>query len=323
MKIQQIDPSSPLYEAAVNVWNNVWPKYPEDKEEWAHFDLHYDPKYFFQRFVFNNDEKVVATGVVCEPWWSYKPGKLYFEINVLQEFRNRGIGTICFKYIEDMLRKRKGNKLTAHTKEDQLDGVRFLEKRDFNVVLKEPESKLDVRNFDFNRFEYIGKKIKAEGIEIRSLHELQSNDTTWKQKLYGLYCKIMRDVPSDDEHTERTLENFEKQKLKAPGFEPRANFIALDNGRYVGLSSLWRQKRRPKVFWTDLTGVVRSHRRKGLALALKIQTVRFAREFGAEHIETDNEENNPMFRLNQLLGFVPLPAWLTFEKRYQSSLPDR
>ena len=143
-----------------------------------------------------------------------------------------------------------------------------------------------------------------------------STDANWKRKIYDLYCNIMRDVPSNDEHTERTLWNFEKQKLKAPGFEPKAYFIALDKGQYIGQSSLWRQKSKPKEFWTDLTGVARSHRRKGIALALKIKTVRFAYQSGAEYIVTDNEENNPMFNINQLLGFIPRSAWLTFEKQY-------
>lgn len=314
MKIRQIDHLSKLYVDAINVWNSVWPNFPENKEEWIHHDTNYDPKYFFQRYVLTNNRKVIATGIVCEPWWAHKPGKLHFGINVLQEYRNLGVGTKCLNYIEDLLKTRQGNKLTVKTKDDQLDGIRFLENRDFSVILRETESILEVRNFDFNRFKSINRKIKSDGIIIKSLQELQSTDSNWKQKLYELYCKIMRDVPSEDEHTERTLENFENQKLNAPGFEPKANFIALDNGQYVGLSSLWRQKTRPKVFWADLTGVIRSHRRRRIAFALKIKTVYFANQYGANQIETDNEENNPMFGLNQLLGFIPRSAWLTLEK---------
>jgi GNAT superfamily N-acetyltransferase len=317
MKIQQIDHSSPLYDAALNIWNAVWPNYPADREEWLHNDLNYDSKYFRQRYVLNHNKKVVAAGVVFEPWWSYKPGKLHFKINVLKELRNQGMGMICLEYIEACLKKRKGNTLTVNAKEDYVEGVKFLKNRNFSVILREPESILNVQNFNPKKFEFLFRKMKSQKIILKSLHALQSIDTNWRQNLYEFYCKIMKDVPSQNEYTERTFENFKKQKLSAPGFDPKANFIALDEGKYVGLSSLWRQKSRPKVFWTELTGVIRSHRRRKIALALKVQAVLYAIQCGANQIETDNEENNPMLKINQKLGFIDQPAWLTLEKHYE------
>ena len=32
-------------------------------------------------------------------------------------------------------------------------------------------------------------------------------------------------------------------------------------------------------------------------------------------IETDNEENNPMYQINLKLGYEPLPAWVDYEKK--------
>lgn len=40
-----------------------------------------------------------------------------------------------------------------------------------------------------------------------------------------------------------------------------------------------------------------------------------AKALGATHIETDNEENNPMYGLNMTLSFKPAPAWVDYEKR--------
>ena len=42
--------------------------------------------------------------------------------------------------------------------------------------------------------------------------------------------------------------------------------------------------------------------------------MRYARGYGATIIETDNEENNPMFGLNMQLGFEAQPAWIDFRK---------
>jgi len=49
-------------------------------------------------------------------------------------------------------------------------------------------------------------------------------------------------------------------------------------------------------------------------MALKVKAITFTKERGGKVIVTSNEENNPMFVLNQKLGFKPGPAWLSFHK---------
>ena len=78
-----------------------------------------------------------------------------------------------------------------------------------------------------------------------------------------------------------------------------------------GLSNNWAD---PTIFSTEMTGVIRSHRRRGIATALKIKAITFVKKQGGKVIYTGNEENNPMFVLNQKLGFEPGPAWLSFHK---------
>lgn len=317
MKIVKIDHNSPLFKSAVDVRNAVWPNYSESEEELKHFDKNYDPKYFFQRFVAIYEEEIIGSGMICEPWWSYKPGKLYYEINVLKEHRNKGIGSFCLEYVENILDEKRGYKLNTYSKEDYEDGINFLENRGYKVVLREPGSKLTIEKFDFSKFKNIDDKIKSNGIKICSLSELQKNDGKWQTSLYELYANIMKDVPNNDEMTERTFENFKNHKLNAPGFDAGAFFVAIDDKKYIGLSSLLIQKNKPQEYWTDLTGVLRSHRRNGIALALKVKTIKYVKNSNGISIETDNEENNPMFGINKFLGFVPLPAWLTYEKYYK------
>jgi mycothiol synthase len=48
---------------------------------------------------------------------------------------------------------------------------------------------------------------------------------------------------------------------------------------------------------------------------LKVCSARYAQQHGYRYITTDNEENNPMYRLNLQLGFEPLPAWVYYEKQ--------
>ena len=68
---------------------------------------------------------------------------------------------------------------------------------------------------------------------------------------------------------------------------------------------------------TGLTGVRREYRRRGIATALKVMALQFARENGYTEIVTDNEENNPMFQINLQLGFEPQPASLDYVRHLQ------
>ena len=69
-----------------------------------------------------------------------------------------------------------------------------------------------------------------------------------------------------------------------------------------------------RLLYTGLTGVLRSHRRRGVATALKVTALSFAKKRSVKFVKTDNEENNPMYDLNMQLGFKPQPAYVDYEK---------
>jgi hypothetical protein len=55
--------------------------------------------------------------------------------------------------------------------------------------------------------------------------------------------EIMQDVPSPDPHTKSSLKVFEKRVFESPGFLPKAQLVALDGGRWIGMSGLWQSQR--------------------------------------------------------------------------------
>ncbi len=103
--------------------------------------------------------------------------------------------------------------------------------------------------------------------------------------------------------------------MGGPWFDANAWALAKDGERWVGLSVLYIVSGKPDMLSSGLTGVIRPYRRQGIATALKLRNIAFARQYGAKTIETTNEENNPMYLLNRWLGFQPRPAMLTFEKQ--------
>jgi GNAT superfamily N-acetyltransferase len=148
-------------------------------------------------------------------------------------------------------------------------------------------------------------------LTIRSAAQLMDSDPDFKQKIYDLEVRILQDVPMSEEFTPPPYEQWVK-RFDSPNFIPETWMVGLDGATYVGLSRLMGDDVRQDKLWTGLTGVRREHRRHGLATALKIAGIQVARERGVTEIETDNEENNPMYQLNLQLGFQPAPAWLEY-----------
>ena len=57
-------------------------------------------------------------------------------------------------------------------------------------------------------------------------------------------------------------------------------FVALDRGKYVGMTELWSNQADPELFDIGVTGVLRPHRRRGIAMALKLRGIEFAQRRG-------------------------------------------
>ncbi len=45
---------------------------------------------------------------------------------------------------------------------------------------------------------------------------------------------------------------------------------------------------------------------------MKVHALRWCTENGYTEVRTENEVNNPMFTINERLGFVKDPAWIQF-----------
>ena len=53
---------------------------------------------------------------------------------------------------------------------------------------------------------------------------------------------------------------------------------------------------------------------KGIATALKVKAFEKLREKGVKQVRTDNEENNPMYKINVALGFTPEPYCYDYQR---------
>ncbi len=67
--------------------------------------------------------------------------------------------------------------------------------------------------------------------------------------------------------------------------------------------------------YTGFTGVLREYRGRGIAWALKLRALTWAKERGYREVRTWNSTRNaPMLGINVALGFAKQPVWITFAK---------
>ena len=315
-KIRLFEPTDVDYAATVEIVNQSWSNSPSTVEMWKHDDSILNPKRFEQRFIGEieneNTKRIVAVGFITgSRIGAKKTGKYHIPYYIDREYKGQGLDEPFYMHLITALADKKPSELGSLSREDNVAQIEFLKQKGFKQIRRISNSELDLPSFDFSPFVGYSEKVASSGIAIVDLQELQASDSDWMQKLYDLEMAIRRDVPG--EFTPAGLKEYGKHFEKI-NFQADAWFVAVDANNYVGMSSLWPNKVLENLMGVGITGVLPSHRRRGIGATLKLKTIEFAQAYGANTIETDNEENNPMYVLNMRLGFQPTPGWLIFEK---------
>ena len=192
-------------------------------------------------------------------------------------------------------------------------------------TVRNPISRLDVAGFDDARFAEIFKRLEEANVQLMNVADLQKSDPNCWRKIYELDWIITQDVPSPYPFTKPDYTTYVNQTFDPTlGHHPEGFIVAIapsDNdahGDYIGISALSTNEANPTKLYTDVTGVLGTHRRMGIATAMKVRAIQFAKNYGATEIETENEENNPMFDLNVALGFREVTAYLDYKKEIHS-----
>ncbi len=321
MTIRPFDYSDADYQALSDISNAVWPDRPSVPQGTKENDTRRDPKYYLQRLVAESDGSVIASALYGESEWAHVPGKFFISVQVHPDHQRKGVGTALYDHIMKDLAERGPTIFEAHAREDKQEGMDFLEKRGYKRTMRDQMSELVVADFDPAPFAWTDDRMIEIGVEIRTVTELEADGVDWKREAWELEYELLKDIPTDDPVTQQPFERWVTW-LTHPGFIPEGYFIAIVDGRFIGMTSLWQSLAEKDKLHTALTAVVRSLRRKGIATALKARAVGFARDRGARIIRTENEEKNPMYDLNVRLGFKPVPAWWTYRKELKNPNGD-
>lgn len=309
------------YQAMEAIDRKVWPMVFESADVQKHSDSNWDSKYYHRRFLCEIEGQLVGCLDIYEPYWKEAQDLYSININVDPDFENRGVGNALYDKAMRELKPKQPKKFSAVTREDKPQTIRFIEKRRFTLQMRLPASKLDIQAFNSNPFQKKVSTVTKSGINIFSWEALEAGDPDhWEEKIWEMRWPIRQDIPSPDPPKRLSFDEFKKRFTSndVPDLPKDGCFVAVDgslkNGNYIGYTFMFNSEVNPTILFTGSTGVLREYRRRGVTTALKVCAIEWAKTNGYEIIETDNEENNPMYGLNIQLGYEPAPAWLVYGK---------
>jgi GNAT superfamily N-acetyltransferase len=158
-------------------------------------------------------------------------------------------------------------------------------------------------------------KANAAKVELTTLAQWTDPDAL--RKVHELFELTRLDIPTTYPILPETFENF-VERVEAPDKRHDRYWVALEGGDPVAASYLRYPPVRGGV-WTGYTCSHPGHRGRGLARAIKLQTLAQAIELGVPTVLTDNDsENAPMLHINERLGYDRRPGFVSLVKRVET-----
>lgn len=301
------------YPALVEIHNTVYPTIPWTVEALLESDRMKPAQCKLLRVLAKRGETPLGYGRYIQYVEDIDVHRFQTSIVVLPAFQRQGVGEALYTRLMDDLQANGARILRADCYSNMPEGIRFAEKRGFKEVFRETPMHLALADFDPAPFAGLAQKLSSQGIEIKSLRELQ-DDPQRDRKVYAVFCEVWKDVPQEGEPISLPFEDWVHTDLDYPGALD-SFFVAVSLVNYIGISEFgWTPNSR--ILQAGLAGVLPAYRGLGAALGLQVRAIEYARQNGGERITSSTAITNiPMRTLYERLGYLRQPDWLQMEKR--------
>jgi len=239
-------------------------------------------------------------------------------IMVAPAYRHRGLGSRLAAEIERFARDLQLRWVEVPLYERHLPLAKpLLDRGRFRELERYQESVQEPSTVSLAGLDELRGRLARSGIQMVAFPEIDSDRA--RRDLYRCTMEVERDMPREplvDWH-DPPFESWRRKLFQRPGSSADSIFVARDGETIVGLSYLvMRENGDAEV---GDTGVIRTHRRRGIARALKMMATRWAAARGIPRVHTDNRDDNaPMLAINTELGFKPGEVILVMEKTLRS-----
>ena len=227
---------------------------------------------------------------------SQSPERTAVAVRVLAEHRRRGIGSAL---LDLMLSHASGLSpawASGMVFEDDSEAVAWVQRRGFEEYDRQIELSRPVRPVE-------AEPSPPPGIDVVELGEEHVEGA------YAVAVECFPDMPVTPTIPAPPFDEWVEEEIPGP-----VTFVAVDDGRVVGYAALF--DRIDGLAEHGLTAVLRSHRGRGIATALKQSLLRWAGEHGYRELSTWTQDGNAaMQAINLKLGYTPRPAVINVRRR--------
>jgi GNAT superfamily N-acetyltransferase len=306
-------------ELASDLSTAAYPAEPQDplvtRFRWAH------PRegWSIARFIAYVDSQPVAY-----VWWGHGPwdqvrdGNCDIGADVDRSHQSKEVLNQVWEWVAEKAVADGARILTAYAGEDEPAVLEALRRLGYERERSDKVWELDLRKHGKRLLAEAGKardKMKAEDVELLPLADWPGPETL--RKLHVLNETTVQDVPTSHPILPQSFANF-KDRMSSPDLPHDRFWLARHGDRPVAVSFLRFPPVRGNV-WTGYTCSDPEYRGRGIARAVKLQSLGQAVELGIPFVRTDNDsENAPMLHINETLGYDPRPGFIGHEKRVSS-----
>lgn len=242
-----------------------------------------------------------------------KEGELFLHLAVKPEHRRQGVGTALIQAALAQAKKQGAYFVSCCVDANDEESLAFARKRGFRFDYQMVEGELDVRAADLNQWEGAVAAAEAHGIRFTTLLQAQDEPDILK-KLYELDRELSADVPQ----WSGVMPPFEEYCASLRDeHDPEGTIVAWEGDSPVGYTMTTPDG------YTSFMGVSRQKRGLGIALALKVLTISWAKGRGIQRLHThNNNATEPILSLNRKLGYTLKPGTIYLTRQVRRRIKE-
>jgi GNAT superfamily N-acetyltransferase len=297
----------------------AYPPLPQDpvmtRFRWEHPRI----DYAYGRFFAERDARPIAyLGWVHGPWEKVTDRHCEVEVWLDKAALDRELLVEIWTWIGDQAVAQESGLLLAYCAEDEPEMLDSLAELGYERARAEKVWELDLKQHGPRLIEEaVAARTRMEGQGIRLLTLADWADSAKFHRLHELDARTVQDIPHTLTIVPEAFEDFDR-RAHAPDRRHDRWWVACDGDVPAAMSYLKFPPVRGTV-WTGYTCTHPDYRGRGIARAVKLQSLAQAAQLGVPIVCTDNDaENAPMLHINETLGYVRRPGFVEHHKRVTS-----